>query len=350
MSFQVSVQPTGHQFPVETGQTVLDGAMAAGIVLPYSCRNGACSTCKGKVLEGEVDAGVYPAQVLSPEELADGFTLFCQARPTTDLVIHATEVRMATDIQIRKLPARVQTLTQLTSDVMVIKLQLPAADPFRYYAGQYIEVILKDGARRSYSMANAPHMGSPLELHLRHMPGGRFTDHVFGAATTQMKEREILRLEGPFGSFFLREDSEKPIVFIASGTGFAPIQAIVQHMIHTGSTRPAVLYWGGRRPQDLYLMAQAQAWADAPGNFTFVPVISDALPEDGWNGRTGFVHEAVIADLPDLSGYEVYACGAPVMVEAARQSFVDQCGLDESAFFADAFTSQADLVLPADTN
>lgn len=343
MSFQVTVQPSQHQFPVEAGQTVLDAALAAGIVLPYSCRNGACSSCKGKVVSGQVEAGEYPAQILSPEELAQGYTLFCQARPQSDLVVESTEVRLASDIQIRKLPARVQELSVAAPDVMVLRLQLPAADPFRYYAGQYVEFILKDGKRRSYSMASPPHAGSPLELHIRHMPGGVFTDHVFGAGETQMKVREILRVEGPFGSFFLREDSDKPIVLLASGTGFAPIKAIVEHMAHHGISRPVVFYWGGRRPQDLYMDELAQTWAKTLPNFRYIPVISNGLPEDGWTGRIGFVHEAVLQDLPDMSGYQVYACGAPVMVEAARREFTGQCGLPAEEFYADAFTSQADL-------
>ncbi|MDQ2140199.1 CDP-6-deoxy-delta-3,4-glucoseen reductase [Alcaligenaceae bacterium B3P038] len=343
MSFQVTVQPSQHHFTAEPGQTLLDAALASGIVLPYSCRNGACSSCKGRVVSGDFDAGPHPAQVLGPEDLAAGFTLFCQAKPQSDMVIAAPQVRLATDIQIRKLPARVQVLERMTDDVAILKLQLPAADPFRYYAGQYVEIIMKDGARRSYSMAGAPHSGSPLELHVRHLPGGRFTDHVFGAGTTQMKEREILRLEGPFGSFFLREDSDKPIVLLASGTGFAPIKAIVEHMAHLGIDRPVRLYWGGRRPNDLYMSAMAQSWADTMPNLTYVPVISNALQEDGWHGRTGFVHEAVMADFPDLSGYQVYACGVPIMVDTARREFVAQRGLPEAEFFADAFTSQADL-------
>ncbi|MFQ1064540.1 CDP-6-deoxy-delta-3,4-glucoseen reductase [Bordetella trematum] len=343
MSFQVTIQPSLHQFQVEPGQTVLDAAMAAGIILPYSCRTGACSTCKGKVVAGEVDAGVYPAQILSPEDLAEGYTLFCQARAQSDLVIESTEVRLATDIQIRKLPSRVQTLTPLAPDVVEIKLQLPASEKFLYYAGQYIEVILKDGKRRSYSMAGAPHKGSPLELHIRHMPGGLFTDHVFGKGATQMKEREILRLEGPFGSFFLREDSDKPIVLLASGTGFAPVKAIVEHIIHQDIRRPVSLYWGGRRPQDLYMNALAESWAQALPSLTYIPVVSNALPEDAWSGRSGFVHEAVMQDIPDLAGHQVYACGAPAMVDAARRDFTLQCGLPEDEFYADAFTSEADL-------
>ena len=342
MSFKVTVQPSNHQFTVDDGQTVLDAALAAGIVLPYSCRNGACSTCKGKVLAGTFDAGSSPAQILSADDLAQGYTLFCQAHPTSDLTIEAHEIRMASDIQIRKMPSRVMGLEKITDDVMVIKLQLPAADPFRFYAGQYLEFILKDGSRRSYSMATPPSSDNLVELHIRHMPGGVFTDHVFGTGATQMKVREILRVEGPFGSFFLRDDSQKPIVFLASGTGFAPIKAIIQRMIDEGSQRKAVLYWGGRRPADLYMDQLARQWVQTLPNFSYIPVVSDVMAEDAWSGRTGFVHKAVQQDIPDLSGYQVYACGAPVMVESARKDFTSQNGLPEDEFFADAFTSQAD--------
>src|SRR5690554_1286542 len=308
MSFKVIVQPSNHEFEVQAGQTVLDGALAAGIVLPYSCRNGACSTCKGKVLAGEFDAGAAPAQILSPDDLEQGYTLFCQARPSSDMLIEAHEIRMASDIQIRKMPSRVMELEQAAHDVMIVKLQLPTADPFRYYAGQYLEFILKDGRRRSYSMATPPAENNLVELHIRHTPGGVFTDHVFGAGETTMKLREILRVEGPFGSFFLRDDSTKPVVFLASGTGFAPIKAIVERMQQTGDQRPAVLYWGGRRPADLYMHELAQQWTKNLPNFSYVPVISEALPEDGWEGRKGFVHQAVLHDIPDLSGHQVYAC------------------------------------------
>lgn len=342
MSFQVTVQSTNHQFPVQPGQSVLDAALASGIVLPYSCRNGACSTCKGKVVSGTFEAGPNPAQILSPEEISAGYTLFCQAQPSSDLVIEAHEVRMATDIQIRKMPSRVLELEQLTHDVMKIQLQLPGGEPFRYYAGQYIEFILKDGRRRSYSMASAPVENNAVELHIRHMPGGVFTDHVFGAGATQMKVREILRVEGPFGSFFLRDDSEKPVVFLASGTGFAPIKAIVERMIETNNQRPAVLYWGGRRPGDLYMHDKVSEWTRDLPNFSYVPVISDAAPEDDWTGRTGFVHQAVLQDIPDLSGYQVYACGAPIMVESARKDFTQLNALPDDEFYADAFTSEAD--------
>jgi CDP-4-dehydro-6-deoxyglucose reductase, E3 len=226
-------------------------------------------------------------------------------------------------------------------DVVVMKLQLPANQALRYRAGQYVEFILRDGARRSYSMANAPHtLGAPpmVELHLRHMPGGKFTDHVF----TAMKQKEILRAEGPFGSFFLREDSDKPIVLLASGTGFAPVKAIIEHMQHKGITRPAALYWGGRRPRDLYMHDWCVRMAREMPNLRYVPVVSDALPEDDWRGRSGFVHQAVMQDLPDLSGHQVYACGAPIVVDSAQRDFVARCGLPEGEFYADAFTSEAD--------
>lgn len=341
MSFKVTVLPSQHEFTVEDGQSVLDAALAAGIVLPYSCRNGACTTCKGRVVEGSYDAGHGAAQVLTDEEREQGYTLFCQARPLTDLTIEAQEVRMASDIQIRKMPSRVMGLEKLGDDIMLISLQLPTSDPFRYYPGQYLDFILKDGRRRSYSMATPPNEANLVELHVRHTPGGTFTDHVFGAGATQMKLREILRVEAPLGSFFLRE-SDKPVIFLASGTGFAPIKAMVEHMAATGSTRPVRLYWGGRRPTDLYMDELARSWEAALPDFTYVPVVSDAQSEDNWRGRSGFVHRAVMEDLPDLSGHQVYACGAPVMVENARRDFIDACGLPEEEFFADAFTTAAD--------
>lgn len=343
MSFQITLQPSQHQFPADPDKSVLDAALAAGILLPYSCRSGACSTCKARVVSGTVEAGNSAAQILTPQELHEGFTLLCQARATSDLVIESKEIRLASDIQIRKLPSRVTSINRPVTDVAILQLQLPATEIFRFYAGQYVEIILKDGKRRSYSMANPPHAAAALELHVRHLPGGVFTDHVFGVGATQMKEREILRVEGPFGSFFLREDSDLPIVMVASGTGFAPIKAIVEHMAHQNIQRPVILYWGGRRPADLYMDTLAKQWAQTMPDFTYIPVVSDALAEDAWTGRTGFVHRAVMDDFPSLMGHQVYACGAPIVVESARREFVTQCGLPDEAFFADSFTSAADV-------
>jgi CDP-4-dehydro-6-deoxyglucose reductase len=338
MTHQVTIRNTGHQFPAQEGASILQAALDAGLVLPYGCRDGACGSCKGKLIEGRIDYGHYSEKVLTTAEREQGFALFCQARPLSDVVIEAREVRKAGDIQVRKLPARVQKLERAADDVMIVYLKLPANERLQFIPGQYIDILLKDGTRRSFSMANAPHDDEFLQLHIRHVPGGAFTDHVFKA----MKERDILRFEGPFGTFFLREESEKPIVLVASGTGFAPIKAVIEAAFRRGVTRPMTLYWGARRPKDLYLNELAERWAAEHPGFKYVPVISDALPEDAWEGRTGFVHRAVMQDLPDLSAYQVYACGVPVMVDSARRDFTTQCRLPENDFYADSFTTAAD--------
>ncbi len=341
---RITLQPSGLQFDVEDGETVLAAALRQGYVLPYGCRNGACGSCKGRLVEGRIDYGVYQKKALPDEEREQGKALFCQAKPLSDLVIEARTVGAAKDIQVKRLPCRVQKLERLADDVMLVALKLPANERLQFLAGQYIEFILKDGSRRSFSMANPPHADELIELHVRHVAGGQFTDHVFG----KMKERDILRMEGPLGTFFLREDSEKPIVFVASGTGFAPIKAIIEHALHKGVKRSMVLYWGGRRPKDLYLDALAKKWAaEHVEQLKYVPVVSDALPEDGWTGRTGFVHRVVMEDFPDLSAHQVYACGVPVMVDSARRDFIQRCKLPETEFYADSFTTQADLAAPA---
>lgn len=339
MSYQVTIQASGHQFEVKDGETVLQAALGAGFGIAYGCRNGACGSCKGRVIEGRVDYGRHAPSVLTDEEKARGHALFCCAKPLSTLVIEAREVGGAGEMQPRILPSRVQRIERPAPDVAVISLKLPAHERLQFKAGQYVEFLLKEGKRRSYSMANAPHDDEFVQLHVRHMPGGHFTEHVFG----KMKERDILRIEGPFGSFFLREESDKPMVFVASGTGFAPIKAVIEHALYRGVKRPMTLYWGGRRPQDIYMMDLARSWEATVEGFRFVPVVSDALPEDDWQGRTGFVHLAALADFPDLSGHQVYACGAPVVVDSARRDFVGKAGLPENEFFADSFTTEADL-------
>ena len=333
----VTIQPSGQQFQVEAGEAVLAAALRQGYVLPYGCKNGACGTCKGRIVSGEVDYGVHQPKALPDEDKARGKALFCQAKPLSDLVIEARTIGAAQGIEVKTLPCRVQKLERMADDVIALHLKLPANEKLVYLAGQYLEFLLKDGSRRSFSMANPPHDAELLQLHVRHVAGGQFTDHVFG----KMKERDILRFEGPLGTFFLREDSAKPIVFVASGTGFAPIKSIIEEAVRKGVARPMTLYWGGRRPRDLYMNALVESWA-AKGLLKYVPVISEALPEDGWAGRSGFVHRAVMEDFPDLSGYQVYACGVPVMVDAARKDFTASCRLPEDEFYADSFTTQAD--------
>ncbi len=340
-TFQITVEPSGRQFSASGQETILAAAIHAGVGLPYGCKDGACGSCKCKKLSGEVTHDGYSENALSDAELAAGLILTCRATATSDVVLESRQVTGANAFPIKKMPVRVNALEKLSHDVMRVQLQLPANAAFQFHAGQYLEFILRDGSRRAYSMATPPHVAAKtpaVELHIRHMPGGKFTDHVFGA----MKEKEILRAEGPFGSFFLREDSDKPMIFLASGTGFAPIKALLEHMQHQGITRPVSLYWGGRRPEDLYMDAWLKELSTIMPNLSYVPVVSDALPEDNWSGRTGYVHQAVLDDFADLSGHEVYACGAPVVVESARSSYTSQRGLPEECFFADAFTSEAD--------
>jgi len=337
-SFAISVQPSGIQFDAQPDESLLAAGIRQGIGLPYGCKDGACGSCKCKLVSGQVQQSNFQRKALSEEEEAQGFVLTCSARALSNVTLESRQVTPAGALPVKKMPTRVSSLVRKTEDVIVMQLQLPANDTFVYRAGQYVEFILRDGARRSYSMANAPDKGSGVELHIRHMPGGRFTDQVFGT----MKEKDILRIEGPMGSFFLREDSEKPMVFLASGTGFAPLKALLEHMQHCGITRPVTLYWGGRRPADLYMDDWVQAQYAAMPNLRYVPVVSDALPEDAWQGRTGFVHHAVLEDLPDLSSYQVYACGAPIVVDSAKRDFGAQAGLPAEEFFADAFTSEAD--------
>jgi CDP-4-dehydro-6-deoxyglucose reductase len=341
MTFTISVQPAGVQFDVQRDEAILPAAIRAGIGLPYGCRDGACGSCKSRLVQGRVIHGAHQLKALSPAEEEAGWILTCCAAPQTDCIVEARMVPGAGEFPVQKMPARVMAIERPAPDVALLRVQLPANVQLKYHAGQYVEFILKDGARRSYSMANAPHtLGTQpaIELHLRHMPGGVFTDHVFGA----MKARDILRLEGPFGSFFLREDSAKPIVLLASGTGFAPIKAIIEQLEVDASPRSAVLYWGCRTKADLYLHDWALAAAERLPNLRYIPVLSEPRDEDAWQGRTGFVHEAVMADLPDLSGHQVYACGAPVMVDAAKRDFVARCGLPAEEFYADSFTSEAD--------
>jgi CDP-4-dehydro-6-deoxyglucose reductase len=341
MSFQVKVEPSGRTFSVNEGETLLAAAIRQGIGLPYGCKDGACGSCKCKKLEGAVIHGTHQSKALSAQEEENGLILACCGIPQSDVVLESRQVTDESAFPVRKMPARVSSLARASHDVMLMTLQLPANEVFKYHAGQYVEFLLRDGSRRSYSMANAPHTQADkpgLELHLRHMPGGKFTDQVFST----LKEKDILRIEGPYGSFFLREESTKPLVLLASGTGFAPIKAIIEHMQLKNITRPATLYWGGRRPADLYMGEWVAARCAEMPSLRYVPVISDALPEDAWTGRTGFVHQAVLQDFPDLSGHQVYACGAPIVVESARSAYSAQAGLPEDEFFADSFTTEAD--------
>ncbi len=344
--YQVQLKTSGKTFSVEADETVLEAALRQGINLPYGCKNGACGSCKGKCIEGKIHHGNHSQSALSASDETAGSTLLCCAHPQSDLLIEVREVQGGGDIPVRKVPCRINTIQFPSDDVAVLQLQLPASERFQFLAGQYLEFLLKDNKRRAYSIASAPHEQGPLELHIRHLPGGLFTDPLFGQASDgkQIKEKDILRFEGPLGSFFLREDSKKPIIFLASGTGFAPIKSMLMHIKEKKIEREIYFYWGGRRPKDLYMDSLCQEFTHTIPGFRYIPVISEALSQDHWTGRVGFVHHAVMGDFPDLSQYQVYACGAPIVIQSARTDFVKECRLPEEEFFADSFTSEADLV------
>jgi len=334
MGFTVTLKPSGHTFEVPEGQNVLQAGLGAGHMLPYSCRAGVCRTCRGTILEGKVDYGLVHETYLPDADKAKGYALLCQAKPLSDLVV---EVREVQGVRPRTIPCRVERLEKPAPDVAVIGLRLPMNENFRFLAGQYIDFLLKDGKRRSYSLAVRPDPAgiTALEIHVRHTPGGVFTDHVFAS----LKVRDLLRFEGPLGSFYLREDSNKPIVMLASGTGFAPIKALCEHALEKKISRPITLYWGVRLKRDLYMLDLPRSWP----HVKFIPVLSD----ETWDGRMGFVHRAVMEDFPDLSGHQVYACGAPIVVESARRDFSAQCKLPPDEFYADSFLTEADKAATA---
>ncbi len=331
MSYKVTIEPSGHKFYVDEGEVILDAAIRHGLSIPYGCRNGVCGACKGKVVEGDVHYENGLPSALSNTEAAIGQTLCCKAMTNSDLVLEIHEVTGGTELPVRKMPAKVMELKQLTHDVMLVKLKLPATERMQFLAGQYIDIILEDGRRRSFSIANAPHDDALIELHIRLIENGEFTGHVFNG----MKAQDILRIEGPYGQFHLREDSPKAKIFVAGGTGFAPIKGILEHAFQEGLTTPLVLYWGVRGAADLYMKDLVDTWTGRD-NFTFIPVLSAAESADSWSGRTGFVHQAVLEDHPDLSAHEVYASGPPEMVDAMRQGAVLR-KLPKEQFFFDSF-------------
>jgi len=337
MSFQIAIQPNGRTCISENGATILRAVLDAGFNLPYGCCNGACGTCKGKILEGQVDHGSSSSAALTEEDKAAGLALFCCARPLSDISIECHELTTADDIPVRTLPCRIQKLERLAADVMALHLKLPVNEKFHFRAGQYIEILLKDGKRRAFSLANAPHDDELLQLHIRLVPGGQFTGHVFNG----MKERDMMRFEGPHGGFFLREDSSRPVILVAGGTGFAPIKSIIEHAIYSQSRRPMTLYWGARDLSGLYLPDLPQRWVLEHAQINYVPVLSEPSAADAWAGRVGLVHQAVLEDYADLSAYQVYACGAPAMIDAARRDFAEH-GLPAEAFFADVFSFTSD--------
>ena len=338
MSYKVVIEPSGLVMSVEDGESILDAALRCGINLPYGCRNAVCGACKGELVEGQIDYGDFKPAGLNADERSQGMALFCRAMPRSDLRIHSPHVSSAASLEIHTLTASVARLDRLADDVMRIYLCLADDQRLPFYAGQYIDILLKDGRRRSFSLANPPHDDEFLELHVRLVDKGEFSQHVFHT----MRENEQLTIEGPFGTFYLRENSTRPLIMVAGGTGFGPIKAVIEHAMAEGISRPVYLYWGARARRDLYLNSLAETW-ETKLNLQYRPVLSAARADDNWSGRQGFVHEAVVNDFAELSGYDVYVCGPPVMVNAARAAFIRQ-GLPDERFFADSFEFANDTV------
>jgi CDP-4-dehydro-6-deoxyglucose reductase len=338
---QVTLQPSGRTFPAPEGKTILEAGLEAGIALPYSCRAAVCYTCRARIRTGNIDHGVVFG-TLSDTDKKLGYALLCRAKPMGDVVVEVRELTGLEGIHPRVLPCRVVSVGRAASDVAILRIRVPNAEGLHFLAGQYVDFLLPDGQRRSFSIATKPsrvHV-TELEFHVRKVSGGTFTSRVFD----ELKARDVLRLQAPLGTFYLRGDSTKPIIMLATGTGFAPIKAMYEAGVEQGTfgERAAVFYWGGRSKSDLYLLSTALSWNHP--NVRVVPVLSRPTAECQWFGVTGLVHRAVMADFPDLSGHQVYACGSPAMVESARADFVSRCRLPKDEFFADSFLTQSDRV------
>jgi len=332
LSHHVHIEPSNHELDVEPDESVLDAALRQGLALPYGCRNGACRSCKGRILQGKVD---YPGGVpksLTALDVAQGFALLCMAHASTDLRIAVEEIDSDQKIVVRNLPCRIIHKRQLAHDVIGLELMLPASERLQYLPGQYVDVLLRDGRRRAFSLANAPREDDRLELQIRRVPGGSFSEHVF----QHLKERALLRLRGPLGSFYLRKKDPRSVVLMAGGTGFAPIKAIVEDALANDFPGKIHLYWGVRARRDLYMHDLASAWAAKHDGLEYTPVLSEPQPDDAWSGRTGFVHQALLEDFSDLSPFTLYVSGPPIMVTAGRESFLAR-GLDPERFHSDSF-------------
>ena len=332
VSRKIVLSPENSEFNSQADETILDAALREGIQLPYGCRSGTCGACKAKLLEGEIVYGDIEPEALTEKEKKNDWILCCQARAESDLVLKAREVSETKEIPIKTLPSRVMHMEQLSHDVMGLWLKLPSTERLQFLAGQYIDILMKDGKERSFSLANAPHDDEFLQLQIRYYDGGIFSEIVF----KEMQEKALLRIKGPFGNFFLREDSKRHSIFIAGGTGFAPVKGIIEHLIAKGDKRRVSLYWGARAKRDLYMDELAKKWAEENDHIEYIPVLSEPMEEDNWKGKAGFVHEAILEDIKDFSDIDVYASGPPIMVQSVHKSFTE-LGLLEERLYSDAF-------------
>ena len=327
---RISLYNSERGFNAAPGQTLLDAALGAGLNVPHSCVGGNCGSCRARLLEGEI---YYPngrPLGLSDAEMADGFMLLCQARARSDLSIETYEIATPEQSIIKRLPARIERAIPLSHDVMGLYLRLPAAEEFRFEAGQYIDIMLPGGRRRSFSIASPPHDSRLLELHVRKVAGGEFSARLFD---DDMRSA-LLRIEGPLGQFVYRASHDAaPMLLIGGGTGLAPLLSILRHVIENGIEREMILYWGVRSEHDLYAHAGLEEFAGR-AKLRYIPVLSEPSPE--WRGARGWVHEAALGDIGDLGRYQVYAAGPPAMIAAVRREFGVR-GFDTRRLFFDSF-------------
>jgi CDP-4-dehydro-6-deoxyglucose reductase len=337
--YEVSIVSSGKTFRVNEGESILAAALRQGVMLPYSCKNGTCGSCKGIIQSGEVHYPFHPPMALERSDIADGYALMCQAEPIEDLLIDVREIEAVRDIQIRLLPARVVEKNQLAENVVRLRLKLPKAQRLQFLAGQYVDVLLAGGKRRAFSIASCPSLEDEIELHIRHVDGGDFTGYVFD----QLKERDILRLEGPQGNFFIRNDKpERPMIMMGGGTGFAPLKSMIENLLEQGDQREIHLYWGTRNRDELYLDKLPAQWAREQDHIHYHRAISDSTsPSEGFAFQ-GFVHQAVLADFPDLSQHDVYMSGPPAMIDTAREAFQAH-GIINRRMYYDSFEFGLDV-------
>jgi CDP-4-dehydro-6-deoxyglucose reductase len=329
MPFRVQLPGSGRSFEAAGDETVLAAGLRQGYALPFGCRNGACGSCRVRLTAGRVEHAAAP-RALSDAETKAGYILMCQAHARSDLSLDLHQPEALEALRPRTIPVRVTSHRALSPDVLELAVKLPRGEQFRYVPGQYVDFLLADGRRRSFSIATAQPADDTLQFHMRVTPGGFFTHYVQDA----MPERAILRFEGPFGAFYVREDSKRPAILMAGGTGFGPIKAMLERQFHLGLARPFHLFWGARASRDLYLDALARDWAQRHPNFRYTPVLSE--PDASWKGETGLVHEAVLRAHPRLAGHEAYMAGPPAMVHAGKQAFV-AAGLDADHLYYDSF-------------
>lgn len=336
---RLTVHPGAVPVPARAGETLLEAGLRAGLALPYDCRAGGCGQCVCTVLNGHVDPGNYQPAALNEAMRARGRALMCCAVALEDVELEVGVESLAeTGDGARPWRHRgvIDRMEHLAPDVMRLWVALSGGRRMEFTAGQYIHILLDGGARRAYSFANPPHDNERIELHVRRVPGGRFTTHVF----EHMQEGDRIDFEGPLGRFTLRQN-ERPILFVAGATGFAPVKCIVEDAFHRGIMRPMWLYWGARKREDLYMTELAEQWQRQHPDFHFVPVLSDLPADDPWPGRRGLVHQAMLEDFPDMRGYELYACGSVAMAESAVPAFLAQ-GLDENSCHADVIPAPGD--------